>query len=334
MHVSALHQTAQPSNDLDVRDIPAAGLSDDSRHSFLLRLSSFCQQILSKPGDNERLVSRLSEFVDARMRCLPVRGGSCGGGYEPVSVARNRLAALTELNEALRRTTPFAILGIATFAVLEVIDGSFGDWQRHLSGAKSLLDCYCRNRADLDELSSVVIGLDEIIARLTWFDTMGAVVRGDTALIFDDWHRQLLLDGGFLDVVGCSPDTFEMFISIAKGEASQNTLSVCFQAMDQLLRLLLPGSCDLRRVMDLNRCAAVIALVGRVRDEATASIRRSHPYPLFSLRIQLFQSIWREWGQLHHSTAKLFVRTGNSVSRQGYPGQSMLRRDVRHDGEK
>jgi hypothetical protein len=180
-----------------------------------------------------------------------------------------------ELNEALRRTTPFAILGIATFAVLEVIDGTFGDWQRHLYGAKSLLDCYCRNRADLDELSAVVIGLDEVIARLTWFDTMGAVVRGDTALIFNDWHRQLLLDGGFLDVVGCSPDTFEMFISIAKGEASRNMLTVCFQAMDELLKLSPPGSCDLSRVMDLNRCAAVIALVGRVRDEATASIRRS-----------------------------------------------------------
>jgi hypothetical protein len=114
-----------------------------------------------------------------------------------------------ELNEALRRATPFAILGIVTFAVLGVIDGSFGDWQRHLYGAKSLLDCYCRIRADLDELSAVVIGLGEVIARLTWFDTMGAVVRWDTALIFDDWHRQLLLDGGgFLDVVGCSPDTF------------------------------------------------------------------------------------------------------------------------------
>ncbi|KAF7553502.1 hypothetical protein G7Z17_g3589 [Cylindrodendrum hubeiense] len=252
------------------------------KNSFILRLAAFCQHIKSAEGRTSdsgrylsveaiRLVSRLYDFMQARIESCPTDALTEGETSESVDVARHRLAALMELNEALQTANPFAILGIAAFAVFEVSDSAFGEWQCHLYGARSLLDCHCQSRPELDQLSESVIGLKEIVARLVWFDTMGAVVRGTTDLIFDDWHRELLNDT-FFDAVGCPADTFQLFVDVAKGEAASDPLGSCFRAMDQLLQLDSDNTAW-KRCANANRCAAALAVLERVSDETTTSRR-------------------------------------------------------------
>lgn len=262
-------------------DRPASSPGDDAapiswseadQNSFIKPLATLCQQIISLDGDALRsnrylsvealrLISRLRDFVQARIDGHPVRADM----WESESLARYRLDALMSLKDTLKATNPFAFIGIAAFAFFEVCDSGFGDWQRHLYGAKSLLDYHCKSRAELDNLSRSVTGLGEMVVRLVWFDTCGSIIRGTTDLIFEDWHRELLNDS-FFRTVGCAAETFELFTKVASSEVASSPTNSAFLAIKQLLGLG-QGTSDWDRSADAYRCAAVIAVLTRVGGE-------------------------------------------------------------------
>ncbi|KAM0493405.1 hypothetical protein ACHAP8_009232 [Fusarium lateritium] len=180
----------------------------------------------------------------------------------------HRLEALKSLSQALNTADPAAFLGIAVFAFFEVVmDGVFGEWDCHLRGARSLLDCHCRNSEEFQQLSNTFIGFEEIVAYFGWWDTIGAVVRQSTrravedqeGLTFDDWHRNALTKE-FLDTVGCPTETFWLFVSLAKGKKSDNLSETLTEAMAQLLKLGMDTT-ERGKCMDTYRCAAVIAVL-------------------------------------------------------------------------
>ncbi|KAK6446300.1 hypothetical protein FP744_10002550 [Trichoderma asperellum] len=262
-------------------DRPASSPGDDAapiswseadQNSFIKPLATLCQQIISLDGDALRsnhylsvealrLISRLRDFVQARIDGHPARADN----WESEDLARYRLDALMSLKDALKATNPFAFIGIAAFAFFEVCDSGFGDWQRHLYGAKSLLDYHCKSRAELDNLSRSVTGLSEMVVRLVWFDTCGSIIRGTTDLIFENWHRELLTDS-FFRTVGCAAETFELFTKVASGEVASSPTNSAFLAIKQLLGLG-QGTSDWDRSADAYRCAAVIAVLTRVGSE-------------------------------------------------------------------
>lgn len=256
---------------------PSNGDLIPNQYSFIKRLTAFYERIQSAEGrtsngtdgsylSNEaiRLVSRIWDFTRAR-----IQGYSSTAEEEedPTSMesVRYHVAALIGLNEAIEMAHPVALFGIATFAFFEVCDGAFGEWQCHLYGARSLLDYHCRSRADLDRLSQDISGLTEIVTHLVWFDTMGAIIRGSTGLIFDDWHRATLNES-FFRVVGCPAATFDLFVALANAESDPDPVELCFRAMDQLLQLDLDLT-DRGRTASAYRCAAVIAVLARMGDD-------------------------------------------------------------------
>ncbi|KAJ6437432.1 Zn(2)-C6 fungal-type DNA-binding domain-containingprotein [Purpureocillium lavendulum] len=255
----------------------------DDHNSFINRLASFCQQIISAKGRSSHgngylsdeaisLVAHLSDFVQARIDGYSHSYSADHDHHrhhgramtESMDAARHRLAALVGLNEALRVANPLALLAIAAFAFFEVYDSEFGEWQRHVYGAKSLLDYHCRSRAELEQLSGTVTGLTEIVARLVWFDVLGAIARQSTGLIFDDWHREVLTDA-FFEVVGCPADTFDLYVRVAKADvAASASLDSCVLAMDQLLKLDPSDVTDWGRSANAHRCAATIAVLAKL----------------------------------------------------------------------
>ncbi|KAK0756202.1 hypothetical protein N5P37_011117 [Trichoderma harzianum] len=254
--------------------------SEADQNSFIRPLVSLCQQIISLDGDALRsnhylsvealrLISRLRDFVQARIDGHPARASTGRGDlWESEAMARYRLDALMSLKDTLKATNPFAFIGIAAFAFFEVCDSGFGDWQRHLYGAKSLLDYHCKSRAELDTLSRSVTGLGEMVIRLVWFDTTGSIIRGTTDLIFESWHRDLLTDS-FFRTVGCPADTFQLFTRVASGEVASNPSNSAILAMEQLLKLN-QGTTDWDRSANAYRCAGVIAVLTRVSEEPAA----------------------------------------------------------------
>ncbi|KAM5349638.1 hypothetical protein ACJ41O_006143 [Fusarium nematophilum] len=274
------------------------------RYNLVARLLAFCRRLKTaglSPGTHADdwqslsvdqalgLVSRVDEFLQARIKTRtpapfapspPPSSSHADDTPSPHSSAESdtfelhRLAALASLSEALKTADPVAFLGIAVFAFFEVVsDGSFGEWQCHLRGARSLLDYHCRSSNELDMLSRRVTGLAEMIAYFGWWDVVGSLLRKcsggrispDDRLIFDDWHRGILGDD-FFNTVGCPSDVFWLFVSLAKGgdegtlgpyEADQER---CMRAMSQLLKLGLDTS-DRGRCFDTYRCAAAIAIL-------------------------------------------------------------------------
>jgi hypothetical protein len=268
---------------LELRKLPAT-----DQNSFITTLVAFCQHIVSldgSPGDHGRylsaeavrLISKLHDLMKARIEgrstlpTLPLRVG--GDVWDSIDTARHRLAALVGLNEALEAGNPFAFLGIAAFAVLEVCDSPFGEWQRHLHGAKSLLDYHCPDPPALAQLSHTVTGLTEIVARLVWWDTLGAIARGSKGLIFDDWHRQTL-DQRLFQVVGCAADTFDVFSRVAKGEVATDALSCCILAMEQLAKIDANESAWALSA-NVNRCASAIAVLSQMEETADGHAKRA-----------------------------------------------------------
>lgn len=241
--------------------------SANNPYSFLRRLTAFYEQVQSTASKNPsdkagQLVSRVWDFVLARIH----RSRS---SHADTDAVRSHVAALMGLNEAIQEAHPMALFGIATFAFFEVCEGPFGQWQCHLSGARSLLDLHCRCRADLDRLAQQIAGLTEIVAHLVWFDAMGAIIRGSRGLIFDDWHRETTLTESFFAVVGCPADTFALFVALARLQPDMSPLELSLRAMDQLLQLQAHPDDATERGQTANawRCAAVIAVLGRIRIE-------------------------------------------------------------------
>ncbi|CAG1973115.1 unnamed protein product [Fusarium graminearum] len=232
-----------------------------------------------------KLIAQVDNFLQARIRRR--RRSDSGTTSHPSTLAfsaaesvlpqdvdnedilvHHRLEALKSLSQALNTADPAAFLGIAVFAFFEVVmDGVFGEWDCHLRGARSLLDYHCQNSDEFQQLSNNFIGFEQIVAYFGWWDTIGAVVRQSTnravgdqqGLIFDDWHRNTLTKD-FLDMVGCPTETFWLFVSLAKGNKTDNLGELLTQVMAQLLKLGMDTT-ERGKCMDTYRCAAVIALL-------------------------------------------------------------------------
>jgi hypothetical protein len=197
-------------------------------NGFIDLLSEFYQEIQSSkqelPDETIELISHTLSYARLRLQ----------GANDDDSI-QSHLVALTNLSRVIDSAHPIALFGIGTFAMFEVCCGSFGNWQRHLHGARSLLDLHCTNKAELASLTERIPGLADVLAYLVWFDVTGTVNRGDNNLIFDNWHREILTQD-FLDWVGCPADTFELFVYLAKGEHDIDPLELSARAMQQILR--------------------------------------------------------------------------------------------------
>ncbi|KAL1909571.1 hypothetical protein Sste5344_004722 [Sporothrix stenoceras] len=259
-------------------------------------------QYLSLP-ETTALLSDLCVFIQARLE-----GRSLAPRQQPpdsLEMVKHRLAALAHVNRAIAAANPFAFLGIATFAVFEVCDDTaFGEWQRHLYGARHLLDYHhCQTLADLHRLAAMVPGLMDILARLVWFDLSGAVVHGAVGgpfqavtseeasgdvfsltvsapaapatpltparpgLIFDDWHRQVLLDDEFFATVGMSADSCALYVDVAKGHLARRPVQACLRAAEQILLVAPgPGLSDWELSANVGRCAAALAALSQAQE--------------------------------------------------------------------
>ncbi|KAG6038962.1 hypothetical protein E4U41_003417 [Claviceps citrina] len=264
--------SASPGVGSPVMNLP--GLCETDQNSFIASLVAFCRHIISIDdmsgghgrhisAEAVRLIAQLHDLMKARIECrsggVPLASGRVA---ESIDTTRHRLATLVGLNEALEAANPFALLCIAGFAVLEVCDSPFGEWQRHLRGAKSLLDVHCPDFRSLKRLSRIVTGLGEVVARLVWFDTLGAIARGSQGLIFDDWHRQTV-DPALFHVVGCSPDTFALFNWVADGRVASDAMSSCIMALEQLTKMD-AGESAWMLSCHVNRCASAIAVLAQL----------------------------------------------------------------------
>lgn len=248
--------------------------------TLIERLSAFTQSLrMSQQGSQDaimgpQLVSQVDEFLKARRKTRSVQPAA------PVPVAIDdtdaqdeddfevhRLATLASLNEVLETAEPVAFLAIAVFAFFEVVsDGAFGEWQRHLRGARSLLDYHCRSPGEFAALSARVPGLSEMLAYFSWWDVVGSIIRrlsrspagSDEGLIFLPWHRGLM-DDDFFSAVGCPANTFQLFVSLIEGSPGA-VEHRHVQAMGQLLQL---GSdqTDQGQCADGWRCAAAVAVL-------------------------------------------------------------------------
>ncbi|KAJ5965482.1 hypothetical protein N7481_012196 [Penicillium waksmanii] len=239
-------------------------------YGFIDLLSHFYQEIQSSkqelPEEAIELISRTLSFARSRLQ-----------GTDDRDSIQSHLTAISNLSKVVESAHPVALFGIGTFAMFEVCCGPFGQWHRHLQGARSLLDVHCHNQTDIDDLTQQIPGLADVLAYLVWFDVTGTLVREDGALIFDDWHRNILHQS-FFSSVGCPPDTYDLFVQLAKQETefesrSKNESSIAdlsTMAMDQVLRL------DSSDQTDRGLAAAVYRYAGAI--VAFARLYRHHDH--------------------------------------------------------
>ena len=249
-----------------------------------------------------RLVCHIDEFLQARMEAYRNNRTSC---TSPIATSNSssknmlpmnslgndnsefyKLAALASLSETLQTASPVAFLGITVFAFLEVVsDAPFGQWQRHLRGARSLLDYHCRDREEFSSLSCRVTGLTEMVVYLAWWDTIGTIIRrlsgsysdDDNELIFLDWHRDVI-DDDFFGVVGCPAETFQLFVMLAKSSSSSDEITGSkskaneyIQIMGQLLAIGSDAS-EQGRCRDAWKCVAAIAVISLQSPDSESQI--------------------------------------------------------------
>ncbi|KAH8429935.1 Zn(II)2Cys6 transcription factor [Aspergillus melleus] len=187
------------------------------------------------PTEAIDLIARTLEFARSRINGAKQQQPTSS----TLTSIQLNVAVLMGLSQLVGSAHPLALFGIATFAIFEVCSGSFGRWHCHLHGARSLLDLHCRNRADFETLSRRITGLADVLSYLVWFDATGALMRGGS-LIFDDWHRETL-QKSFFDSVGCPPETFDLFVHLAKycdrdRRAALDAVDLTWRAMDQILQ--------------------------------------------------------------------------------------------------
>lgn len=147
---------------------------------------------------------------------------------------RLHIAALRGINHATENGDIFAVFGIVTFAFLDVYEGSFGDWQQHLRGARALLDLHCPDRDRLIAAYGQVPGLSQAVSLLVWYDIMGTFLRRHGSTTFEDWHRAGM-DDEFFRLVHCPKDTFELYILIIQARQEGTSDNLHLLTMQQLL---------------------------------------------------------------------------------------------------
>ncbi|CAN6602182.1 hypothetical protein TRVA0_002S00782 [Trichomonascus vanleenenianus] len=131
-----------------------------------------------------------------------------------------KAAAIEELKQFINDGIIEAVFAILAFTYFDVCQGTFGGWDRHLMGARSLLDIHCPDAVQLYRKEVENPGLRHALTLLNWYDVMGAVAAGNRPLIFEDWHREIM-EPPFFTLVGCPRETFFVFAEAAK----KNTLS-------------------------------------------------------------------------------------------------------------
>jgi hypothetical protein len=115
-------------------------------------------------------------------------------------------------------------------------EGSFGDWERHLIGARAFLDMHCPDRVQYEIVSARTRGLQQALSLLNWYDVMGAVVHQNRSLIFEDWHRDCM-EEHYFDLVGCTREIFQLYVQIANKNVLADVHDANHSAMLQLLKL-------------------------------------------------------------------------------------------------
>lgn len=163
--------------------------------------------------------------------------------------------ALQGLNQAVQESDILAIFGMTTLAFLDVREGPFGRWARHLCGAKALLDLHCQDFEALSQLYSTTPGLKQAVSLLQWYDVMGLVIHQDRHLIFDDFHRRDM-DPTFFELVGCAQDTFRLYVEIAQGYTTAAPHQAYHRMCTQLLKVSHSPDNEMLLLQDAWRYAA------------------------------------------------------------------------------
>ncbi|EXJ92675.1 hypothetical protein A1O3_01227 [Capronia epimyces CBS 606.96] len=178
------------------------------------------------------------------------------------------LAALSALSRMVRAGHIFAIFGITTFAFLDVREGPFGDWGRHLQGARALLNIHCGNLAEFTQVCDSTPGLQQAVSLLNWYDVMGSVVHQDRQLVFDAFHREYM-DDSLFELTGCERETFQLYINVVhrREPHSFDMEKLYHLTVIQLLKLQTQhddqDSSQQSLIRDAWRLGAVLACVGR-----------------------------------------------------------------------
>lgn len=145
-----------------------------------------------------------------------------------------KTTAIKELQTFISEGVIEAIFSILAFTYFDVCQGSFGNWHRHLYGARSVLDIHCKNKMELLVAFDNTPGLRHAVTLLNWYDVMGVVASEDRPFIFEDWHREVIEDKFFL-LVGCPKRIFYIFPQLFKDEAFR--IRWFFQALQLVLEM-------------------------------------------------------------------------------------------------
>jgi hypothetical protein len=149
--------------------------------------------------------------------------------------------AIEELKHCINQGMLEAVFATLAFTYFDVSQGSFGLWHQHLQGARSLLDLHCSNKPQLQEACKNLPGLQHAVTLLTWYDITGVIasIRANKvcsrALIFEDWHREVM-DKEFFDLVGCTKHTFDALVKVVKsGVATPRSIATFLECLDDVL---------------------------------------------------------------------------------------------------
>lgn len=160
------------------------------------------------------------------------------GGTEEEGCDQDQLYAdaLHGLTKAVECSNILAIFGITTLAFLDVQEGPFGQWTRHLKGARALLDLHCQGYSQLLQLYASTPGLKQAVSLLNWYDVMGQLVHQDRRLVFEDFHR-IEMEETLFDLVACPRATFCLYVQIAQGRMTSFPHQIYHSVTSQLLQV-------------------------------------------------------------------------------------------------
>lgn len=145
-----------------------------------------------------------------------------------------KTTAIRELQQFVNEGVIEAIFSILAFTYFDVCQGSFGNWHRHIYGARSVLDIHCTNKLQLERAFENTPGLRHAITLLNWYDVLGVVASEDRPFIFEDWHREVIEDKFFL-LVGCPKRVFYIFPELFKEQPLR--IASCLRALQLVLAI-------------------------------------------------------------------------------------------------